>query len=59
MGKIPTAWAGWDWQSSNPDFTQLFNKVREVQPTNDNMVQIIALANANTATRSHEFVNVY
>ena len=48
-----------DWQSSNPDFTQLFNKVREGQPTNDNMVQIIALANANTATRSHEFVNVY
>ena len=47
------------WQSSDPDFAQLLNRVREGQQTNDDLIQIKALANTNTATWPDEFVNVY
>ena len=46
------------WQSSDPDFAQLLNRVREGQHTND-LTQIKALANTNTATWPDEFVKVY
>ena len=37
-------------QSGYPDFAQLLNRVREGQHTNDDLTQIKALANTNTAT---------
>ena len=46
-------------QSSDPDFAQLPNRVREDQHTNDDLTQIKALANTNTATWPDEFVKVY
>ena len=47
------------WQSSDPDFAQLLNRVREGQYTNDDLTQIKALANTNTAASPDEFVKVY
>ena len=37
-------------QSSDPDFAQLSNRVRECQQTDNDVIQIKALANADTAT---------
>ena len=59
VGKIPTAWGGWHWQSSEPDFAQLRNRVCDCQLTNNDVIQIKALANADTATWPDEFVKVY
>ena len=39
-------------QSSDPDFAQLSNRVRECQQTDNDVIQIKALANADTATWS-------
>ena len=46
-------------QSSDPGFAQLLNRVREGQHTNDDLTQIKALANTNTATWPDDFVKVY
>ena len=46
-------------QSGYPDFAQLLNRVREGQHTNDDLTQIKALANTNTATWPNGFVKVY
>ena len=46
-------------QSSDPDFTQLLNRVQEGQQTNNNVIQIKALANTDTSTWPDEFVKVY
>ena len=46
-------------QSSDPDFAQLLNRVREGQQTNNDVIQIKTLANTDTATCSDEFVKVY
>ena len=45
--------------SSDPDFAQLLNRVREGQQTNNDVIQIKTLANTDTATCSDEFVKVY
>ena len=47
------------WQSSDPDFTQLLNRVREGQQSDNDVIQLKALANTNTATWPDEFVKVY
>ena len=47
------------WQSSDPDFAQLLNRVREGQQTDNDVIQIKALANTDTATWPDEFVKVY
>ena len=47
------------WQSSNPDFAQLLNAVRKGQQTDNDVIQIKALANTDTATWPDEFVKVY
>ena len=47
------------WQSSDPDFAQLLNRVREGQQTDNDVIQIKALANTDTATWPNEFVKVY
>ena len=44
------------WQSSDPDFAQLLNRVREGQQTDNDVIQIKALANTDTATWSDEKV---
>ena len=46
-------------QSSDPDFAQLLNRVREGQQTDNDMIQIKALANTDTSTWPDEFVKVY
>ena len=46
-------------QSSDPDFAPLLNRVREGQQTDNDVIQIKALANADTATWPDEFVKVY
>ena len=46
-------------QSSDLDFAKLLNRVREDQHTYDDLTQVIALANTNTATWFDEFVKVY
>ena len=46
-------------QSSDPDFAQLLNRVREGQQTDNDVIQIKALANTDTATWPDEFVKVY
>ena len=46
-------------QSSDPDFAQLLNRVREGQQTDNDVIQIKALANADTATWPDEFIKVY
>ena len=46
------------WQSSDPDFAQLLNKVGEGQQTDNDVIQIKALANTDTATWPDEFVKV-
>ena len=46
-------------QSSDPDFAQLLNRVREGQQTDNDVIQIKALANTDTATLPDEFVKVY
>ena len=46
-------------QSSDPYFAQLLNRVREGQQTNNDVIQIKALANTATATWPDEFVKVY
>ena len=38
------------WQSSGPDFAQLLNRVREGQHTNNDVIQIKALAKTDTTT---------
>ena len=47
------------WQSSDPDFAQLLNRVRKGQQTDNDVIQIKALANTDTATLPDEFVKVY
>ena len=47
------------WQSSDPDFAQLLNRVQEGQQTDNDVIQIKALANTDTATWSDEFVKAY
>ena len=47
------------WQSSDPDFAQLLNKVGEGQQTDNDVIQIKALANTDTATWPDKFVKVY
>ena len=47
------------WQSSDSNFAQLLNRVREGQHTNDDLTQIKPLANTNTATWPDEFVKLY
>ena len=46
-------------QSSDPDFAQLLNRFREGQQTDNDVIQIKALANTDTATWPDEFVKVY
>ena len=46
-------------QSSDPDFAHLLNRVQVGQGTNNDVIQIKALANADTATWPDEFVKVY
>ena len=46
-------------QSSDPDFAQLLNRVRKGQQTDNDVIQIKALANTDTATLPDEFVKVY
>ena len=38
------------WQSSDPDFAQLLNRVWEGRQTNNDVIQIKALAKNDTAT---------
>ena len=47
------------WQSSDPDFVQLLNRVQEGQHTNDDLTQIKVSANTNTTTWPNEFIKVY
>ena len=47
------------WQSNNPGFAQLLNRVWEGQQANDDLIQLKGLANTNTATWPDEFVKVY
>ena len=47
------------WQSCDPDFAQLLNRVQEVQQTDDDVIQIKALANTDTATGPDKFVKAY
>ena len=46
-------------QSSDPDSAQLLNRVQEGQQTNNEVIQIKALANTVTAAWPDEFVEVY
>ena len=46
-------------QSSDPDFAQLLNRVREGKQTEDDVTEIKALANTDTSTWPDEFVRVY
>ena len=46
-------------QSSDPDFAQLLNRVRKGQQTDNDVIQIKALANTDTVTLPDEFVKVY
>ena len=46
-------------QSSNPVFAQLHSRVQERQQTNNDVIQINALANTDTATWPDEFLKVY
>ena len=46
-------------QSSDPDLVQLLNRVGEGQQTNNDVIQIKALANTDTATWPDEFVKSY
>ena len=46
------------WQSSGPDSAQLLNRVQEGQQTNNDVIQIKALANTDTGTWPDEFVKV-
>ena len=46
-------------QSRDPDFAQLLNRVRKGQQTDNDVIQIKALANTDTATLPDEFVKVY
>ena len=57
VGKIPTAWAGWDCLAEQwSRFCSLLNRVREGQQTDNDVIQIKALANTDTATWSDEKV---
>ena len=50
------------WQSSDPDFAQLLNRVQEDQQTDNDVIQIKALANIYTATwpdESKVYLNNY
>ena len=47
------------WQSNDPDFTQLLNRLRERQQTIRGVFKVIALANTNVATWPVESVKVY
>ena len=47
------------WQSCDPAFAQLLNRVWEGQQTNNDVIQIKALANNDFATWPDEFVKVY
>ena len=47
------------WQGSDSDFTQLLSRVREGQQTNNDVIQVKALANTDTSTGPDEFVKVY
>ena len=38
VGKIPTAWAGWDWENNDPDFAQVLHRIQECHQTNSAMV---------------------
>ena len=43
------------WQSSDPDFAQLLNRVWEGKQTDNHVIEIKALANTDTATWPDEF----
>ena len=47
------------WQSNDPDFAQLLNRLQERQQTIRGVFKVIALANTNIATWPVEFVKVY
>ena len=47
------------WQSSDPNFALLFNRVQEGQQTNDDLIQINVFASTNTATWPGEYVKIY
>ena len=46
-------------QSRDPDCAQLLNRVRKGQQTDNDVIQIKALANTDTATLPDEFVKIY
>ena len=46
-------------QNSDPDFAQLLNRIRVGQETNNDVIQINALASTDTASWPDEFVKVY
>ena len=46
-------------QSGDPDFAQLLNRVREGKQTDNDIIQIKALANTNTSAWPDEFVRVF
>ena len=46
-------------QSSDPEFSQLLNRLLEGKQTNMDVIQIEALANTNTSTWPNEFVKLY
>ena len=47
------------WQSSDPDFAQLLNIIREGQQTDNDVFQVKALVKTDAATWPDEFVKVY
>ena len=53
----PDKCAGWD--CSAEQWSRLLNRVREGQQTDNDVIQIKALANTDTATWPDEFVKVY
>ena len=60
VGKVPTAWAGWDYLTGQwSDFAQLCNRVWEGQQTDNSVIQIKTLTNTDIASLPDEFVKVY
>ena len=52
-------WGGWDCLAEQwPRFPHLLNRVQENHQENDDMIQVKALANTNTATWPDEFIKV-
>ena len=46
-------------QSSDPEFAQMLNRIREGKQTDDDLMQIKALANTDTSGWPNEFVKLY